>query len=129
MLGKVATTLAVGLLVGTLGCKHGGETPTVARTPAGQARSAVREIADARCDREQHCENIGPDKKYATRDLCEGEVRNDWSDDLNGFDCPNGIVDAELDKCLLAIREDDCGSVLDALDRFTSCTVADICAD
>ena len=99
------------------------------RTPAAQSRSAVREISDARCDREERCDNVGAEKKYATRDICDQSVENDWADDLNGLDCPNGIVDAELEKCLAAIRDEDCGSVLDALDRFTSCTAADICAD
>jgi hypothetical protein len=128
MLRNVWTMVGASLVLGALGCKHEGEGAGP-RTPAGQSRSAVREIADARCDREERCENVGANKKYATRDLCEQSITNDWADDLNGFDCPNGIVDAELEECLTAVRGEDCGSVFDALDRITSCSAADICAD
>jgi hypothetical protein len=120
--------VGAGLVLGAVGCKHDGESAGP-RTPEGESRSAVREISDARCDREQRCENIGADRKYATRDVCEQSITNDWADDLNGFECPNGIVAAKLDECIAAVRDEDCGSVLDALDRFTSCSAADICAD
>jgi hypothetical protein len=129
MLRNAGMMVGASLVIGALGCKHEGESAGP-RTPAAQSRSAVREIAEARCDREERCENIGGgDRKYATRDLCEQSVTNDWADDLNEFECRSGVVDAELEECLAAVREEDCGSVLDALDRFTSCSAADICAD
>jgi hypothetical protein len=129
MLRNAWTMMGVSLVMSGLGCKHRGEGAAEARTPAGQTRSAVSDISDARCDREERCDNIGPNKKHATRDLCEQAVENDWADDLNALECRGGVIDAELDECLLAIRDEDCGSVLDALDRFTSCSAADICAD
>ena len=95
----------------------------------GEARSATRSIADARCDREQRCENVGDGKKYASDEVCENQIRGDWANDLNAYECPNGIVDAELDECLAAIRAEECNSPFDTLSRVTACTAGQICAN
>lgn len=131
MVRNAWTMVGASLVLGAMGCKHKGDgaEAEVPRTPARETRSAVRDIANARCDREERCENIGADRKFATRDICEQSIKNDWADDLNGFDCPNGVVDVELEECLVAVRGEDCGSAFDALDRITSCTASDICAN
>jgi hypothetical protein len=95
----------------------------------GEARSAARNIAGARCDREAKCNNIGPDKKYASDDACEDQIRADWANDLNAYDCPGGVVDKELEECLNAIRNEDCNSPFDTLSRVSECMASQICAD
>lgn len=91
--------------------------------------AAVRAIASARCDREQRCENVGADKKYLSESACREQVTNDWAVDLNKYECPRGIVQAELDECLRDVRAEDCGNPFDTLSRVVACNAADICDD
>jgi hypothetical protein len=96
--------------------------------PSGASATAARnQITDARCAREQRCENIGDNKKYSSLDDCRDTVRAEWKDDLNGVECPNGIDQTELDQCLGEIRGEDCGDPLDALSRVAACTTGQIC--
>jgi hypothetical protein len=99
------------------------------RGPGGETRSAVNNIADARCAREERCNNVGADKKYASDDVCENQIKSDWADDLNAYECPKGVVDNELEECLNAIRNEDCNSPFDTLSRVSACTAGQICAD
>jgi hypothetical protein len=137
------------IVFGSLGClslagachkhgraHHGGEYDPEAesndhtlRGPKGETRVAARNIASARCEREQRCSNIGADKKFPSLDACEAQVRNDWADDLNAYECPNGVVEKELEECLAAIRDEDCGSPFDTLSRVAECTAGQICAN
>jgi hypothetical protein len=95
--------------------------------PASRAASAAESITEARCAREQRCENIGDDKKYSSFNDCSDRVRNDWKDDLNARECPGGVNQKELDECLAAIRNEDCNSPFDTLSRLTQCATAPIC--
>ena len=38
---------------------------------------AIDQVASARCDREQTCNNVGVEKSYATRDVCVQKLRAD----------------------------------------------------
>jgi hypothetical protein len=105
------------------------ESHSSVRGPGGEARSAARNIADARCEREARCNNIGADHKYATDEVCEEQIRSEWANDLNAYDCPNGVVDGELEECLNAIRAEDCNSPFDTLSRVSACTAGQICAN
>lgn len=145
----VATLASLGLLALAPACHHHGarhgerhagdhdhdhdESHDEAHTPLagakGEARSAARNIAGARCDREAKCNNIGPDKKYPSDDSCEDTIRADWANDLNAYDCPGGVVDKELEECLNAIRNEDCNSPFDTLGRVSECMASQICAD
>jgi hypothetical protein len=151
---QAATRLAAGMCVGLMlvgaGCKHNEPAVRHAedadrvhderhddddrdgrREPAlgsGISSSlAVRSIANARCDREQRCGNIGVDQDYASVEACEEKIKADWNDELNKYECPNGIVQAELDECLADIKQEDCGNPFDSLARVMSCNASDIC--
>lgn len=104
---------------------EGTDNPDTAQ--GGSAVTARNQITDARCAREQRCENIGDNKKYSSMDDCRATVRAEWKDDLNGVECPNGIDQTELDQCLGEIRGEDCGDPLDALSRVAACTTGQIC--
>lgn len=99
------------------------------RGPGGEARSAARNIATARCQREARCNNIGADHKYATEEVCDEQIRSEWANNLNAYDCPNGVVDVELEECLNAVRSEDCNSPFDTLSRVSACTAGQICAN
>ena len=55
---------------------------------------AVNAITRARCEREERCGNVGDGKSYASMDVCGDKIRADWSEDLNKYECPKGIVQA-----------------------------------
>jgi hypothetical protein len=95
--------------------------------PASRTASAAESITEARCAREQRCENIGPDKKYSSFADCSARIRNDWKDELNTRECPGGIDQKELDECLAAVRAEDCNSPFDTLGRLAECTAGPIC--
>jgi hypothetical protein len=81
----------------------------------------------SRCQREQACDNVGPDKKYLSAGDCLTRIRSDWKDDLNARECPGGVNQHQLDQCLSKIRAEDCGSPFDTLSRLTECTAGQIC--
>lgn len=111
------------------GDEHVGRGDARPAGPEGvKAHKAVHAIAKARCDREQRCDNIGADKKFASEAACEESIRADWAD-LNKYECPRGIDQPALDQCLTDVRSEDCNSPLDTLARLTNCNVADICED
>lgn len=94
---------------------------------SSETRSAAASLTQARCSREQRCQNIGADKKYSSFADCEAEVGNDWRDDLNARECSSGINQAQLDECLTEVRNEDCGNPFDSLERVAACTQGQIC--
>lgn len=100
-----------------------------ALTPASRARTAPEQLAEARCEREQQCGNIGNDKTYASSQECFARIRNEWREDLNGRECPGGINRGELQDCLAQIRGEACQNPFDTLARVTACTTARICVE
>ena len=138
----VSTVSVLGAGIGTSAChRHGAQRDSThasaeseghdgtLRGPAGETRSAARHIASARCEREQRCDNIGNDKKFATEDVCVDKIRSEWANDLNAYECPNGVVQKELDECLTAIRAEECSSPFDTLSRISECRAGQICAE
>jgi hypothetical protein len=111
--GPDATALVVGVAVTKIATKG---NPVV-----------VDEIANARCQREQGCGNVGKDRKYASGDACREKIAGEWVDDLNRFDCPGGYDKKELDECLEEIRNEDCKNPFDTLGRILACRASDIC--
>jgi hypothetical protein len=92
------------------------------------ASSAVTSLAAERCDREVRCKNIGAKEKYKTRADCVAELERDKRDDLNSDVCPGGIRQKELNDCLHAIRDENCGNPLDTLTRLAACRSGNLCA-
>jgi hypothetical protein len=98
-------------------------------TPTSGMRSAADQIADARCEREQRCGNIGADETYSSSQDCLARIRNDWRNDLNARECPGGINQQELDECLAQVRAEECGNPFDTLARVSDCMTAQICIE
>lgn len=101
--------------------------PRVEEVGTRATRSAVNAIAEARCDREERCRNIGADAKFASKSGCLERVHAEWADELNARDCPGGVREIELDECLEDIRDEDCNNPFDSLERMLSCGTAEIC--
>jgi len=98
-------------------------------TPASRTRSAAEQIAQARCERERQCGNIGADKTFSSSQDCLARIQNDWRDDLDARKCPGGIDQHELNECLEQIRSEACANPFDTLARVTECTSRQICVE
>jgi hypothetical protein len=101
----------------------GGPTEMGKMTPAGAAAS----IAGARCDREVRCNKVGPNESYKSRGECVAKMQADESHSMSGTSCPGGINEGNLNRCLKAIHEEECGHPLDVLSRLESCKTDAIC--
>jgi len=90
-------------------------------------RGVVDTLSDARCDREEHCNNVGDGRKYATRQVCSDQMHGSLANDLNGYDCPRGIDKAALGVCLTAIHGEECAHPLDTIRRLAECRTGAMC--
>jgi hypothetical protein len=135
----VAVSLAsAGVL--TLGCEHTEDRTVVTSEPAraptrsmgvtnSQAdASVVDRLSNARCDREESCNNVGDGKKYASRRVCLDQMRGGIANDLNSYQCPRGIDGAAVHQCLMAIGNEECGAhPIEAITRMDKCRSGAMC--
>ncbi len=98
-------------------------------TPAARTRSAAEQLAQARCEREQQCGNIGNDQTYSSSQDCLARIQADWKEELNARDCPGGVNERELNDCLDQVRGEACSNPFDTLARISECTAGQICAE
>jgi hypothetical protein len=120
--------VTMGVLVACGGANQGPPVTGTGVASAQRADSAiVGKLAAARCDREQNCNNVGPGQKYVTRDVCVDQMRGNLANDLNAYDCPHGIDEVELDRCMTAIRAEECNHPLDTISRMDKCRTGAIC--
>ena len=94
--------------------------PVTAEPSAGEA------IAEARCDRQVSCNNVGTDRRYSSLEDCLTRVWTGWQSDLVESECPNGIDPQQLDACLTDIRVLECSAELESLDMLPAC--AQLCS-
>jgi Family of unknown function (DUF6184) len=125
------STLAASAALGA--CSHNDRPAAhAARTQhmaygSQNAKSAVNDIVNARCDLEQRCSNIASGKKYDSRDMCESKLQGATADDLNTKDCPHGVDQGKLSTCLSDIKAESCGNPFDSLSRWNACRTGQIC--
>ncbi|MDP9000236.1 MAG: DUF6184 family natural product biosynthesis lipoprotein [Myxococcota bacterium] len=115
-------------------CGGSNQEPAVSGTGVTSAQTAqkadsaiVGKLAAARCDREQTCNNVGAGQKYASRDVCMDQMRGGLANDLNSYECPKGIDEAQLDKCMNGIRSEECSHPLDTISRMEKCRTGALC--
>ena len=90
-------------------------------------QKSVDRIAEARCDHEQKCNNIGQGQKYGSREDCKQKLATDTSSDLNATNCPRGLDQDALNRCVNAINNEQCSVSLDTLSRMADCRSGAIC--
>ena len=88
---------------------------------------AVRDLTEARCNREVACNNIGQDKKYTDFNACTRELHHDTGITLRDQACPNGILQGRLSSCLDQINTERCGNPLDTIERLAACRKGMLC--
>ena len=125
----VKTGLCAGFIAVVAACSNNQRPAESAEPVASEGGSATESIAESRCAREARCDNIGADKKFSSTDDCMIRVREDWKSDLDARSCPSGINETQLSECLNEIREEECSSPFDTLERVAACTAGQICAD
>ena len=117
-----------GLLIACGGTKP---EPVVSGTGVTSAQTVdsavVSKLSAARCDREQSCKNVGPGQNYVSRDVCLDQMRGSLANDLNAYDCPRGIDESQLDRCMAAIRSEECSHPLDTISRMEKCRTGALC--
>jgi len=134
------TQITYGLSIVATGliCACGGsEGPPVAGTPTNDTQSPVAQksvdaaivekVVNARCDHEETCKNIGAGQKYSERKVCGDQLRGDMANDLNGYKCPRGIDSEALDRCMAAIKAEECSHPFDSLNRHEKCKDSALC--
>lgn len=88
---------------------------------------AVGELAQARCEREVRCNNVGNLKRWSSESACRNEVQQSLSRDLNAQSCSAGLDQRELGECMRDVRAEACDSPLDTLSRLASCRTSGLC--
>jgi hypothetical protein len=122
------SVVTVGLLVA---CGGAHQEPAVSGTGVSSAQRAdsaiVGQLAGARCDREQRCNNVGAGQKYASQNVCMDQMHGSLANDLNTYECPRGIDESQLDRCMTAIRSEECSHPLDTIARMEKCRTGALC--
>jgi membrane protease subunit (stomatin/prohibitin family) len=94
---------------------------------SAQSDQAVNELSAARCEREQACNNVGGGAKYASMDVCMNQMRGSLANELNAYNCPRGIDQSRIERCMAAIRNEECGHPLDMVTRIDKCRTGALC--
>ena len=123
----VSTSLVVMVAGVVFGCSQEKSPPlTPAAGTAPSIGQSVEALASARCDREQRCGKIGPDKDHASRTHCMNQMRAEARDKLKG--CKSGYVDeSDLRECIGELRAQDCSGLLDSFESTIACSMDDLC--
>ena len=106
----------------------GVELPTgVTSAQNGMDQKTVDGITDARCDRAERCNDIGPGLKYATRVACDQHAGASTLNDLNATSCPRGYDQDAVNRCMNAINNETCSTPVDSLIAIADCRTDALC--
>ncbi|HVJ15565.1 MAG TPA: DUF6184 family natural product biosynthesis lipoprotein [Polyangiaceae bacterium] len=105
--------------------KPGPMVPAAGTTQA--IDKGIMDLANARCDRQQRCNNIGPNAKYSSRDHCMSVQGGEARDKLQG--CTHGVDQDDMRQCLTAIQNQDCSGLFSDVGEDKACGMDDLCAD
>lgn len=88
---------------------------------------AVPELAQAECMRQLECPRGTSDAEYATLPECAKHLRRDLALELDpATTCAAGIDRGSLDRCLVAIRAEECGPS-GQMSSAVACRVSELC--
>ena len=98
-------------------------------TPASLTLSVPEQLVRSRCQREQQCQRIGPDKTYSSGTDCLSRVQADWQDALGARQCRFGVNEPGLKKCLSFLRVQDCPERYSQATLDNQCRPDQICTE
>jgi hypothetical protein len=84
-------------------------------------------IAEVRCQRESTCMDVGPGRRFSSKEACMSEHRKDSLEHLNRTECSHGVDPRALEQCLGAIRNEVCPRILEELEHLPECRDSNIC--
>lgn len=88
---------------------------------------ALSTLAEARCQREVRCHNVGSSKRWSSESACRTAVEQGLARDLNAQSCSAGLDQEALNECMRDVRTESCESPLDTLGRLASCRTTGLC--
>lgn len=102
--------------------------------PTGQSATADSDrssklIANARCEREVLCNNVGGEGKYVTQEDCVVSLEPATRSELDARNCPKGTSEVELKECTDEIKEVGCDQAIPSIETISECSNDEICAD
>ena len=103
------------------------QSPGVTEPQKGADMAVVDRLAAARCDQEQSCKNVGPGAKYASPSVCTEQLHGSIANDLNEYNCPRGLDSEGVDRCMAAIKSEECNHPFDTLMRYDKCRTGALC--
>lgn len=105
-----------------------GVRQAAVRGPMLTLTDARARYAEARCERENGCNNIGQGRRYTNREACVTTASAERFASWDSDDCTRTGVDAaKLGDCLNAVRAQSCGNPVDDVARVTACRGAAVC--
>ncbi len=112
-----------------IGCERHEQVREPVMRPASRTvqggDGAVLQIASARCDHEERCNNIGPDEKYSTRQHCVNEMSPEARDSVGK--CEYGVDQHDLRECVAALSREECNAPLQNMKSFKECETDNLC--
>jgi hypothetical protein len=84
-------------------------------------------MADARCERESTCMDVGPGRRFPSSEACLAALRPDSLGHLTRLECPKGTDPRGLEKCLGAIRGEVCPRAIEQLEHLEACRAESLC--
>lgn len=126
---KIGSLLGSIVLVAACSSGRPPTTPEEKKLARAETARATDELADARCEREQRCGDVGEGKSYSSIADCQSRVRADWRGDLNAKECPAGVNEVRLNECLASVKQEECGHPFETLDRLATCRSGSMCED
>lgn len=119
------TGLSTGSGMGTTGSDTSGTGSVRASMIAYQ--TAASRITEAHCDREASCDQIGTNRRFATRERCVRDQGKKTQQEVKAADCPNGIDENRLQTCLGRIGVQECTDLVMSLANVDACSTATLC--
>ena len=129
LLGKV---VALSIGIATTGACQKAEPEPVMRPASSTVVAndrAVEKMANANCERELACGNVGLSRRYETPEMCVGTFEREKYSELGFGKCLLGVDYIQLDLCIREIKSEDCGSALYTLDALGACRSSKLCRD
>jgi hypothetical protein len=101
------------------GCHPFTSTTTTTSSHRIATERAIRDVTDARCEREIACGVVAPER----RDACTRDAR---ATTHVGLACDNGVDAAKLALCVQQVRTTPCGPT-DGVDLVAACRGQSLC--
>ncbi len=120
----VTLFLTIGGVFSACGTSRTGPAMTPASGTRPSQERAADAIARATCDHEERCGRVGWERDYPNRGGCLNDARQDALRRLNA--CPQGPNQDEVQECLDAVAQQDCGT---KLGRVDGCGSDELCRE